>query len=489
MADVLTVQPEVPRATATDEHDPTGTFHPVGSVPDVTGTRNLEYEAQSARERLTHYAFRFPAKFHPPVIRALLRAYTNPGDRVLDPFCGSGSLLVEAAVAGRDAIGTDVDPVAVFVSNVTTHTFQPRALSQSWELLAHTLQLFERPPDEYKQRMFDDLNVDETQSTIQTERLWVPAIPNLFHWFRAYIVLDLARLLRAIDTLQVPQSHRDFFRLCFASMLRNASNADPVPVSGLEVTAHMKRIDARGRVINPFALLRKTVTASIGAAAEYRSRVDARVRVTAFRADAMHVSSRIRQPVNAVITSPPYHNAVDYYRRHQLEMFWLGLTLTQEDRLALLPHYIGRPKVPFGHPLLRSDTTALPPLTRRWEERMRDTSPARAAAFRHYALAMRTVMHQLAQILPPGRPALFVVGHSTWDGSELPTARLFAELAGGLFLLEEQLSYSLRNRYMSYTRRNGASIDHEYILVLKRADAPLPPPPSTAEATHQVAPR
>jgi len=79
--------------------------------------------AVEPRRRLTHYLFRFPAKFHPPVARALVNGYTKPGDRVLDPFCGSGSLLVEAAVAGRNAIGTDVDPLAVFVSRAKTRVY------------------------------------------------------------------------------------------------------------------------------------------------------------------------------------------------------------------------------------------------------------------------------------------------------------------------------------------------------------------------------
>jgi methylase of polypeptide subunit release factors len=71
-----------------------------------------------ASERYTHYLFGYPAKFHPPVARALLERHTEPGDCVIDCFCGSGTLLVEAAISGRSAIGSDVDPVAAFVSRV-----------------------------------------------------------------------------------------------------------------------------------------------------------------------------------------------------------------------------------------------------------------------------------------------------------------------------------------------------------------------------------
>ena len=72
-------------------------------------------------------------------------------------------------------------------------------------------------------------------------------------------MVDLARILSSIDHVNVPETHRAFFRLIFASIIRRASNADPVPVSGLEVTAHMKRLDSAGRLINPFQLFFKAM--------------------------------------------------------------------------------------------------------------------------------------------------------------------------------------------------------------------------------------
>ena len=50
----------------------------------------LKYAAPEASRRYTHYLFRYPAKFHPPIAQALLERYTEPGDWVHDGFCGSG---------------------------------------------------------------------------------------------------------------------------------------------------------------------------------------------------------------------------------------------------------------------------------------------------------------------------------------------------------------------------------------------------------------
>jgi DNA methylase len=98
------------------------------SKPSRVRRGRLEFKADSDG-RLTHYMFRYPAKFHPPLVRRLLADYTQRGHRVLDPFCGSGTLLVEAAIAGRHATGTAVDPGIGSSSSV--RCFPPRAASCS----------------------------------------------------------------------------------------------------------------------------------------------------------------------------------------------------------------------------------------------------------------------------------------------------------------------------------------------------------------------
>ncbi len=447
--------------------------HTPGDVPSEAAPPSdfkiLDF-ADVEAPRLTHRTFRYPAKFHPPVVHALIRAYTKTGQTLLDPFCGSGTLLLAAASEGRNAIGTDVDPLAVFVAQAKTHRFRPGSLRASWDLLRPLLESLSRSPSEYDALQFEDIPLEEYLSLLSSERLWAPAIPNLFHWFRRSVVIDLSRMIGAIDRIAIPGTHRDFFRFVLASIIRKSSNADPVPVSGLEVTSHMKKLEAAGRVINPFDMFSKAAEKALSAAEAYRAATTSAERVSVYQADATSLNSKIRRRVDAVITSPPYHNAVDYYRRHQLEMYWLGFTPTRQDRLRLLPMYIGRPSVSRGDPLL-GRAAELGPLSSSWDKKIREVSSRRADAFVHYMISMKDTLVGLKDLVRFGGPVVLVLGHSKWNGISLPTSQLFVELAGDSFQLEDKLWYPVKNRYMSYSRHNGADINREYVLVFRRTEA------------------
>jgi hypothetical protein len=401
-------------------------------------------------------------------VTALLSRYTKPGDQILDPFVGSGTLLVEAALSKRQAVGVDVDPVAISVALAKTRRYDLLELNHTAKEILDRISLVERSAERYDELMHSDISPDELLEICTAEKLNVPDIPNLHHWFRRYVVVDLARIEKAVSDLSPGGRTALLFQIIFASIIRNSSNADPVPVSGLEYTSHMRRRDAAGRLINPFALFRAASKKALIAVEEWMNALpDFALEPLAIQGTALDLPDGVPLKVDAVITSPPYHNAVDYYRRHQLEMFWLHHTVSQSERLALLPNYIGRPRVAVSNPLLAEPWNPSA-LADEWECKIHEQHPGRASDFRHYVQAMTRVFRQLAVRLPEGRPAVFVLGQSRWNGEQIPTEELIAELAQPDFVLDEVLSYPVKNRYMSYSRHNEASIDKEYVLVLRR---------------------
>ena len=424
----------------------------------------LHFARYRREQKLTHYLFRFPAKFHPPALRCLIDRYSDEGQTILDPFCGSGTLLVEALSAGRHAVGVDVDPVARFISKVKSKPINPKVLRSKAQVLLATLKGLRRGDAEYDRLMFEDLSPTAIERFRQG--FGIPQIPKMTHWFRTYVVLDLARIRNAISSLDAAPEIRAFFLACFASIIRNASNADPVPVSGLEVTAHMRERDRKGRRIDPFEMFENKVRRELDGMAElWEVASDTSIRV--LKGDATSLRSALGDALcDVAITSPPYNTAVDYYRRHMLEMYWLGLVETQDDRLALAPSYVGRIQIRKDNKRLK--TTFKSRYVNNLIAHAGAIDDARARAVTHYCASMDKSLRQVARSLRPRGRAIFVVGNAKWNGARVRATKLLAELAEPNFEIEEMLSYPARNRYMSYARHNGASVDREYVVVLTK---------------------
>jgi len=80
---------------------------------------------RSENQYLTHWIYPYKGKFHPQMIRAILNAVgARPGWTVLDPFCGSGTTLLECQLLGIDSIGVDISPLCVLLSKVKTQAWR-----------------------------------------------------------------------------------------------------------------------------------------------------------------------------------------------------------------------------------------------------------------------------------------------------------------------------------------------------------------------------
>lgn len=94
----------------------------------------LKQLTEAARDKrpvsgLTHCFYRYPARFSPAFAAMAIQCFSKPGDVVLDPYMGGGTTLVEALVAGRHAIGNDLNSLASFVAKVKTTPLRAREIS------------------------------------------------------------------------------------------------------------------------------------------------------------------------------------------------------------------------------------------------------------------------------------------------------------------------------------------------------------------------
>lgn len=84
---------------------------------------------QSRVSGLTHNFYRYPARFSPTFAATAIEQFSNPGDIVLDPYMGGGTVVVEAAARGRLAVGNDINSLSVFLAKAKTTTLTAKESS------------------------------------------------------------------------------------------------------------------------------------------------------------------------------------------------------------------------------------------------------------------------------------------------------------------------------------------------------------------------
>jgi SAM-dependent methyltransferase len=277
--------------------------------PDVVrrlSGHSWDFANSKSQRQSIHAVHPYPAKFIPEIPRALIAEFPpSEGSCVLDPFCGSGTTLVEAQLAGFDAVGVDLNPIACRISRVKTGS-APRLLG---------------------------LAAARCITAAQKNAVEVPQdIPNLGHWFQADVSETISALKAAIHAV-APSECVLALELALSSIIVRVSNQDS-DTRYAAVTKNITRqqvfdlfLEAAGRIET--ALMRRPAT-------------DASVQVLESDILALKAES-LRQRVGLVVTSPPYPNAYEYWLYHKYRMWWLG-----HDALRVRKHEIGARAHFFG---------------------------------------------------------------------------------------------------------------------------------------------
>ena len=94
-------------------------------------------------KRMTHGIHKYPARMVPQMTTELIETFSKKGDVLLDPFMGSGTVITEAYVLGRKAIGNDLNPLARLISNVRTTTIKPERLQEIRKFLVNNFKRYD----------------------------------------------------------------------------------------------------------------------------------------------------------------------------------------------------------------------------------------------------------------------------------------------------------------------------------------------------------
>jgi SAM-dependent methyltransferase len=272
---------------------------------------SIDWNAEGADTKyLTHSIHRYSGKFIPQIAAEAIELLTEPDDLVLDPFCGSGTTLLEAAVRRRRSIGVDLNPVATLVARVKTTPVDARALRSLEQQFADLM-----PTRDYG-TLWDRVQPDFRETT-QPPSAWQAK------WFAPRALEELVHTKRIIDALDDP-AIQAIALVAFSDILRRSSNAHQ-GYPNLMFDKH------RGDPPSPIALFKRRLRSVVSAVAILPYDVTSAYVPSVILGQAQHIPLADCS-VDAVITHPPYVGSIPYAEYHELSLRWLGHDPKEVDR-------------------------------------------------------------------------------------------------------------------------------------------------------------
>lgn len=381
-----------------------------------------------------HRWFVFPHSFTPDLVHALINEWKLEQDcYVLDPFVGAGTTVVAAKSRGISAIGYDLSPLAVFVTNVKVHDYDLKSVVKAWWKLSKHLRL----RLENRREEFPEL--------IET------AFPGL--------ALDiLAHIRRKIDRVKDGKI-KAFFLLALLSILRDFSKAIP---NGGWLRWSKKRI-AWSQILPAFL---DRVDAMIKDLSE--SQVSqTRGNWKAFVADARQLPQTDRL-FDGLITSPPYPNRHDYTRIFNIELLFAFLDKEGVKKLryqSFESHVESRPQrnngVAYREPVLLQETLA--------ELKAKLHDERVPPMLRGYFEDCYLNLSSSARLVRPGAKIAYVVGNACYSGVPIPVDEILAHIGQQIGLkLERIVAVRYRGNSAQQMGEYGRQPSRESVVTFKR---------------------
>ena len=440
----------------------------------------LTYLGERRSDIYTHFIHSYPAKMFPyiPAFFFSIPELCPPYGVVLDPFCGSGTVLLESLVHPlykRSVYGVEINPLGRLIAKVKTTSLKEGELEKRTH---HLMELAEKP---------DRLKVP------------LPESEKIEFWFSKTSIRKLSRLRYFIEEEGKNDDYKDFFWVCFSSIIRKVSKADPFipPPVLLKIHKYENSPEKRKFLLkflkqaeNPdvTGLFKNMVEKNFGRIKSLneveevkKGKIKAQViwddvqnmklgklehKGVLFKNNAESLPSNT---IDLVLTSPPYFTAQKYIRTQRLELLWLEMVSENEisrlEKEIIGSERVSLKEIDFAESIgIKSVDTLIG-----WASSI---SPRRAAMLFKYFVQMKQALSEIYRVLKDETYAIIVIGNNKVLGRNVETYKYLIDIATFLgFNLKIVLKDKIRGRGMITRRHNtGGLIKEEFIIVLKKEE-------------------
>ncbi|MBE7551878.1 MAG: hypothetical protein HS126_12485 [Anaerolineales bacterium] len=369
------------------------------------------------KDKPVHRWFYFPHSFSPKLVEILLTEWQVPtGSTVLDPFVGAGTTLYTSSRQGYNALGIDISPLSIFVSNTKVRVYDPPQIRQAVESITIMFRTGQHNIDltrtDRLQQAFTDAEFNALKGLQQAILVQPEQVRDLL----------LLALLRVQQVVSRAKSDGGWFR--WVEQDCQATSILPAFVDIVN-TMLLDLIDTHG----PYGLC-------------LARQHDARQLV-----ELQEWYPELMNDCQAIITSPPYPNRHDYSRIFQIELLTLGLN---ENDIFTLRYESLRSNVEAHPPERELPLFIVPERLQETLDLLPDDTDRRIdPMLRGYFEDMNAVMHSAFQVLTPGGYIALVVGNVRHAGVMIPVDEILIEVG-------ETLGYKPLTSWVARLRGNSA---------------------------------
>lgn len=354
-----------------------------------------------------HGWFKYREGYSHTLVKELIdREGLSVNEFIIDPFCGSGTTLVESSLNGFSSLGMDINPMSSFISNAKANVYTNEDINIVKEYIGH---LETEKPNKVDLTEYDDIK----------------------RYFNNVHLNDLLFLKKFIDSIN-SEKVKKLFLTGYLSIIEECSDRKR---DGNGLKTSKSKVD---NVMSFYLEKMSTI---------YNDLIDSRISINA-RGSAVSASSvdllinvndfihKTNKSPGAIIFSPPYANSFDYFESYKMELRLGGFTSSSKDlkefRNLAVRSFVNTSESPIAEDLyinlmaeeIENSIPSKEALTGKRDNRTRKVPKM----IRGYFNDMKNILKQCSLSLPTGKKSYIVVDQSSYLGKIIPTDLLLSYL-------------------------------------------------------------
>jgi len=405
-----------------------------------------DFKKDNTKE-FTHCFHSYPAMMIPQVARRLIDKYGKKSRCLFDPYCGTGTSLVEANLKNINAIGTDLNPLARLIAKTKTNPINTQIL------------------DLYL-KDFNDSIFSYRFGISQSSSIVLPKFPNIDYWFSKDVQLQLAIIKRYIEKINDDAS-RNFFTIAFSETVRESSWTKNSEFKLVRMSpGQLEKFQP-----DVFGIMEFKLSRNKSGLLSYQNVKKNRAKTNVYdfnTVEGVPPNILTKDSVDLVVTSPPYGDSrttVAYGQFSRLANQWMGYTeASQVDKILMGGIRNGKSKKFCSKAL--NETI----------EKIQNEDENRSKDVLSFFIDYEKSIENISATVKSGGYVCYVVGNRSVKGVTIPTDEITKDLfvENGFDHIETIVRnipnkrMPLENSPSNVIGKKSSTMKHEFIVVCQK---------------------